>query len=297
MSIITTYPAVPSRLFSIYAALSDSADGELRDQLEAWSTPPSLATRGSGDEEEAESSLFISALQEARRLGIVDERDGRLRIVESAREGKKRKDREADFRADLCKVLFDPVRAGQADHGAFMLALSWFLSKDPLEPLNFSEAPQEMLRKELGDNRDKTELTNQSRYQNFLYWARYLGFATFVGFDTGRRVFPDPTRAIAGVLPKIFGEAPLLEIESFLSALSEIFPVFEGGTARGVLDGMRTEPFDNSDRLSIATSLALQRLADRREIGLEAVADARGRILDFGVGTKRISRIRRGGAE
>jgi hypothetical protein len=295
MSIITTFPAVPSRLFSLYAALADSEDGELRQQLEAWATPPSLATRGGGDEDEGGSSLFTSALQEARKLGIVEESDERLKITVEARSARKNSaERETEFRTYLSEVLFDRTRAEKAEQSAFMLAVSWLLSKNPLQSLNFSEAPQEMLKADLGIEWDKTQLTNRSCYHNFLYWARYLGFATFVGFGAGRRVFPDPAPAIAERLPRIFGDNQLLEIESFLSALSDIFPVFEGGAVRAELDAMRPHTPTNDDRLSVATSLALQRLADRGALTLESVADARGRILDFGIETVRVSRIRRG---
>jgi len=63
---------------------------------------------------------------------------------------------------------------------------------------------------------------------------------------------------------------------------------------RAELDAMRTWTDTNENRLSIATSLAMQRLADRGAITLESVADARGRILDFEVETARVSQIRRG---
>jgi hypothetical protein len=296
MSIITTFPAVPSRLFSIYAVLADSEDGELRQQVEAWATPPSLASRGGGDDEEASSALFTSALQEARKLRIVEEIGDRLRVPAEARGvGKNRAEWEVEFRRYVSGVLFDRTRAAEAEQNTFMLAIAWLLSKDPLQPLKFSEAPQGMLKADLGEAEwEKTQLTNRSSYQNFLYWARYLGFATFVGDGSVRRVFPDPTIAIAENLPRIFGDQPLLDIESFLSELSNIFPVFERGAVRAELDAMRPQSSSDEDRLSIATSLALQRLADRGELSLESVADARGRILDFGIETARVSRIRRG---
>jgi hypothetical protein len=301
MSIISTFVAVPSRLFSLYAALADSEDGELRQQVEAWATPPSLATRRGGDDEEGSSTLFIDSLKEARKLGIVEESesDGRLRVAAEVRGVRKKgADPEAEFRAYISKVLFDSSRAATAEQSAFMPALAWLLSKNPLQPLNFSDAPQEMLKTDLGDDWEKTQLTNRSCYHNLLYWARYLGFATFVGDGQVRRVFPDPTAAIAERLPDIFGDNPLLEIGSFLSALNGIFPVFEGSAVRAELEVMHPQTFtDNEDCLSIATSLALQRLADRGALSLEAVADARGRILDLGRETIRVSRIRRGRSE
>ena len=295
MSIITRYPAVPSRLLSIYAAVYDSTDGEPRDQLEAFSTPASLATRGASEEEEAGSSLFISALQEALRLRLVEEVEGRIRIASRPLEGRSRKRIGAEdaFKRAVTTTLFNPTLAQETEHAAFMLATSWLLRKSPLRPLSFSEAPQETLREDLGDHRDRTELTNLARYQNFLYWARYLGFASFVGFESERRIIPDPTQAIQAALPEIFSTQQAFDIEPFLGALNQILPVFEGGTAWLEVEAMKPIPSDDDDTLSIATSLALRRLADRNLIKLESVADARGRILQFGMETERVTRIRR----
>jgi hypothetical protein len=52
-------------------------------------------------------------------------------------------------------------------------------------------------------------------------------------------------------------------------------------------------PVDVSHRLSVATSIALRRLADRQKIRLISVADAPARIFDFGVGEVRFSHVAR----
>jgi hypothetical protein len=299
MSIITTWPAVPNRLLSIYASVYENPDGETREKLESFSTPASLVKRGGTDEEESSSSLFVSALQEARRLKIVEEVDGRIRIAAPTSENRKRKagDVESVFRSEISAVLFNPELAREAEHKAFMFAIVWLLGKNPVEPLTFSEAPQDMVREDLGDQWSITELTNRSNYQNFLYWARYFGFATFVGFESERRVIPDPSRALLSSLPRIFGDLSSMDIEPFLKALNEAFPVFEGGEVWAEMAAMWTVPTDGENSVTIATSLALRRLADRGEIALESVADARSRILQFGDETLRVSRVRRGGVQ
>ena len=59
----------------------------------------------------------------------------------------------------------------------------------------------------------------------------------------------------------------------FLNRLSAIFPVFEKGSIRKDYDAMRLNPSaDAAHRLSIATSMALQRLADRQRIGTRAAS-------------------------
>lgn len=299
MSIVTTAQAVPSRLFAIYAALFDTEQGESKERLESWATPPSLSSRGGTDEDgEPSTTLFSNTLQEARRLGLVEEVDDKLRLTADARGGGKKRDGcEAYFRSYLQRTLFDAPRAAETQHAGFMLALSWFLNTNPLHPMGFSEAPQNALKREIGDLANKTELTSLNRYQNFLYWARYLGFATIVGGrdaedSTSRRVLPDPTRAIGDSLRAIFGDDSDLPTEAFLSRLGAIYPVFEKGSARQEYEGMRlAAPVDASHRLSIATSIALQRLEARQKILMTCVADAPARILDFGVREGRVSHI------
>jgi hypothetical protein len=299
MSVVTTAQAVPSRLFAIYAALFDSENGEVKDRIEAWATPPSLSGRGADDDGGSSTTLFNNTLAEARRIGLVEDVADRLRLTAEARSGgKKGKDSETYFLAFMRRTLFDPQRVAETQQAGFMIALSWFLCSSPLRPMSFSEPPQNGLRAQIGDNASKTELTSLNRYQNFLYWARYLGFATIVGGGndpedfTTRRVIPDPAKAIASALPVIFAQSNDLPVEQFLTSLAAIFPVFETGTIRQDFEAMRLTPIADADkRLSIATSLALQRLVDRQQLSMTSVADAASRILDFGSREERVSRV------
>jgi len=300
MSIITTAQAVPSRLYAIYASLFDAENGELKERIESWATPPSLG-RGADEDGESSTTLFSNALAEARKIGLVEEIDGRLKLPNEARgSGKKTSGSEHRFHEFLTTKLFDPRQAEEAQQSGFMLALSWFLSANPLKPMNFSTPPQVELRADIGENASKTELTSLNRYQNFLYWARYLGFATIIGGrDTegtnSRRAIPDPIRAIGSVLPVIFSQEDELPVEQFLNRLAAIFPVFEKGSVRQEYEAMRlNQPTDDAyaHRLSIATSIALQRLADRQKLVLNVVADAPARIFDFGTREIRVTHIK-----
>jgi len=299
MSIITTAQAVPSRLFAIYAALYDSEKGEVKAHIEAWATPPSLSDRRTDDDGEQNTTLFSNSLAEARRVGLVEEMDDKLRLTADARNsGRSDDDIEQRFLDYMRQVLFDADRAAETQQSSFMLALCWFLSSNPLRPMNFKDAPQNSIKSQIGDHAGRTQLTSINRYQNFLYWARYLGFATIVGGSnnpddvTSRKVVPDPVKAIERALPHVFSETKELPIEQFLARLSAIYPVFETGSVREEFDAMRvTVATDRDKRLSVTTSLALQRLSDRQKITLSSVADASPRILDFGSREGRVSHI------
>ena len=293
MSIITTVEAVPSRLFAIYSSLFDSENGEFKERIQAWATPPSLSNSGAEEGGGSSTKLFINSLQEARKLGLVEEADDKLRLTVDARGGgKKGRDSESHFRNYLSRTLFDPTRATETQQAGFMLALVWFLSTNPLKPMSFSEDPSFSIKIDIGECAKKTECTTLLNYQSFLYWARYLGFATIVGNASFRRAIPDPARAIEAVLPAVFAGDIELATEHFLTRLAAIYPIFEKGSIRESYNAMRLHPPpDAAHRLSIATSIALQRLADRQRIALSSVADAPARILDFGVREGRVSHV------
>ncbi|KVR83767.1 hypothetical protein WK27_20475 [Burkholderia vietnamiensis] len=99
------------------------------------------------------------------------------------------------------------------------------------------------------------------------------------------------------MLEQVLPNQGWIEIDLFLSRLAAIYPVLEGGSVRDELEAMRSTPPAADDRLSISLSFALQRLDDRGSISLDAVADAKARILDFGGSTKRASHVHLGTTE
>ena len=298
MSIVTTFEAVPSRLLSIYAAVAEAENGVLTEHLASWATPPSLSTtRGRRRGWRIHDLLTKLRSAEARRLGLVEENDDRLFVPDAARsKGGRNADLEAHFLSYLRETLFDPERAANAGQTGVLIALAWFLTKSPLQPVGFSDAPQNQLRNDLGQFAEKAELGSTSSFQNLLYWARFLGFATVVGDAVSRRAFPDPSRAISAVLDRVLPDNNWVDMDVFLTRLAAIYPVLEGGSVREEVEANRTVPPANDGSLSVASSLALQRLADRDSIALDVVADAKARILDFGGSNKRVSRVRRGTA-
>jgi hypothetical protein len=301
MSIITTWEAVPSRLYSLFASLVDAPSGEDREKFEAIATPQSL--RNKSEEEEATSTnLFSNALREAVAVGLVEMADGKLRVTDRARSFTKTyKDKEQAFRRFMLDVLLDETKAAAADQSSFMAALAWFLTKSPFKPISFKADPNADLKVDLGDKAAQTGLNVVANYQNFLYWARYLGFATIVGGRDseadrdGRYIFPDPVDAIKAVVPSVLGDQNEVTIEQFVSRLAAIFPVFEAGAVRQQMinsaDGTGSGAVGT--KLSQATSLALQRMESNQVLNLRRDADAPMIILDLGRMERRISHIGR----
>jgi hypothetical protein len=293
MSIITTAPVVPSRVLALYASLLANPSGEKKQRFESLATPPSLRVRGASEDGEATTTLFSSTLRESKLMGLIEEDEERIKVSDEARGKGTKLDPEARLRSYLAKVLFDPERAEETKQRGFMTALAWFLKRNPLEPMGFGDPPHKEIAKDLGANASRTELTKLNTWQNFVYWARFFGFATITGSKDSKWVVPDPTAAIGDVLPKLFGDADELPIDAMMTELARIYPVFEGGVVRReVEDWSIALPDQSSDkRLSITTSLALQRLQTSGRIVLIGRADAAVAIMPLGASERRVSHI------
>jgi hypothetical protein len=301
MSIMSTWEAVPSRLFSLYASLADAPSGEDREKFEAFATPPSLRNK-SEEEEAVPTNLFNNALREAIAVGLVEFVDDKLQTTDRTKPyTKTASTREQAFRQFMRDVLLDEVKAATAQQSGFMATLAWFLTKSPFKPTNFKADPTADLKADLGDKLAATGISVIADYQNFLYWARYLGFATIIGGRDseanrdGRYIIPDPLGAICAALPAVMGDQNELAIEQFVSRLAAVIPVFEGGKVRQDMirapERVRTGAVGT--KLSQATSLALQRLESGQVLTLRRDADAPMIILDLGQTERRVSHVGR----
>lgn len=300
MSIMTTWEAVPSRLYSLFASLTDAASGEDRVKFEAFATPPSLRNKSEEEEEAVRTNLFNNALREAIAVGLVEIVADKLQTTDRARPyAKAAATKEQAFRQFMRDILLDEAKSALAQQSSFMATLAWFLTKSPFKPTNFKSDPTEDLKADLGEKYADTGISVIADYQNFLYWARYLGFATIIGGRDseanrdGRYIIPDPLDAISAALPAVMGGQNELGIEQFISRLAAIIPVFEGGKVRQDMirapDRVRTGTVGT--RLSQATSLALQRLESSQVLTLRQDADAPMIILDLGRTERRVSHV------
>jgi hypothetical protein len=301
MTVMTTWEAVPNRLYSLYASLVDLPAGEDRERFEALSTPASLRNK-SEEEEVVPTNLFSNALREAIGVGLIEVDEGKIRVTEQARVyAKSAPSKEVAFRRFMADILLDEVKAAATQQSGFLATLAWFLTKSPFKPANFKADPTSELKADLGEKLSETGVSVIADYQNFLYWARFLGFATILGGrDTdasrdGRYVIPDPFNAIRVVIPAIMGDQTELGIEQFVARLSAILPVFEGGKVRREMIRSPEADRDGSagSKLSQATSLALQRLESGQYLQFRRDADAPMIMLDLCRTERRISHVTR----
>ena len=119
-------------------------------------------------------------------------------------------------------------------------------------------------------------VVNDARWASFRRWARYLGLAR-VGLHG--RLIPDPTSAVADVLPTIMSRASDLPVDTFLERLAVQIPVLDGGRCHTEVleqaikaDPRLTAPGDRP--VSPVLAFALLRLGKRGVIRLDDRADA-----------------------
>jgi len=173
----------------------------------------------------------------------------------------------------------------------FALALSWLLvqNSESLNSLEWSGQVNNMVLKDLNEEFGELDLTNNSRWQHFGYWAIYLGFAIKISIAGKDYLCPNPTEAIECELKKVFKESKELPIRVFFEYLVKKIPVLEFGSVRNRIMDRAREGLQLPDNLlSFSTSLALLRLEKRGLISLEQKSDADSLFLQSDTENSRI---------
>jgi hypothetical protein len=189
------------------------------------------------------SKLFDDTLRELLGIGALEAKDDDICLpdVSGAREpGAMARivraqamatEREADlWERDASGSL---VLTGARD---LVRALAWFLNLNVLTgPFDFLETTPNLTNLQ-DDHLGERPIFNIERWRPFVRWARYLGFVSDYSLYGGSgsstaAVFPDPSQAIAAVLPVILN-GDWVPLESVVSRLAEELPVLDGGVYR-----------------------------------------------------------------
>lgn len=313
MSVISSVSALPNRLHLLLKQLASHPNGIMREKLAEMMSPPSLM-RGK------KANIFLQVLREAIQIGLVvqietETGEKRLQITTDVQD----LDDKNFLHLIEQRLLQDPIDLLRT-RGLFPEALTWFLMQDPLTPIfwdkNVRKMVVEAVERDMGDQSESFELSNKARFQNLVYWARFLGYAVKLGFtatelsedadvdedelqtadqDVAKAtayVLPDPTVAISRHLPAIFGDKSQLSVDEFIEAWASFLPVLEGGAIREALERQaRPELARQARTFSRATSLALRRLSQRGVITLQTLSDAEKYLLDYGRETSPVSHI------
>lgn len=300
MSVISTLVAQPNRIVVASEFVHSFGDkGAPMENLEQMLSPlPTQTGQGDADVDPSERSgttIAKGVLNEMQKLKILEmAEDGRLRLNPAlAANGRK-----ADWAARLYDYLFplmcttEKARA----HGQDELpdALCWLLRQNPTQPLGFSGGQHyDALSGQMIDGDPLVDsIRSDARYQNAVYWARYLGLAERLTIKpVAEKVIPDPARAITMRLPQIFADDRELTMQTFIQRLGVQIPVLDGGQVWNEMESRLKAATHAHDHLSQATSFALLRLEQAGKIKLAEISDAGAWELRVGRETKSPSHI------
>lgn len=287
MSVISSFPAMPNRIaIACEYIFSLGVDGGQRDEILKNLSPLSNGD-GEDDNEVASSgkTMAHSVIDEMENLELVliNENSNLILAKDFLSAKKTSYDWQSLLQPILRERLTDSSRASQFRQDDVGDALSWFLSQDPFKPIAKSRQHADFLREQLQES-DPLLITigNDSRFQNLLYWARYLGFSEWISIGDNDLAIPDPTRAINYYLPTIFQSQKSLAIGEFVSRLAKACGIFEGGPIRQELEQRLKSAIREERHFSRSTSLGLARLENQGLILLKKESDAGSWILDLG---------------
>jgi hypothetical protein len=247
----------------LYSILREAgAGGEERVRLGALLGPASLARdiNDSGEDNALSDCLLL-----AQEMGLLK--------LEGDRVGLAEPDGPPSFLQIAGSQMVDRVTSAEPVEGWVAGAVAWMLRQDPRDPLAWSgSAAVSRLQAQLGSPLPYG-LTNDSRMQQAVYWARALGFVTRLNLRKTEVVIPDPAEALLRRLDHVLAKGQEISMSAFLSALARLCPVFDGGSvAREVAARAGTAVKPNV--VSPAMGLALLRLKSRGELQFQYLDDA-----------------------
>jgi hypothetical protein len=301
MSVINSLVAQPNRVviaseFVHGFGEKGASMADLEKMLSPLPPQQSPADEAGDGDERSGSSIGMGVLNELLRLKIVERMDDdQVRIGAPLASDP----RKGDWAGRLQDYLFPMLTASEParEHGQGGLpdALCWLLQQSPTEPLGFSVGKHyNILVAQMVDGDPLcSSIAVDARYQNVIYWARYLGLVERISIkQAAEMVIADPTRAIAQRLSTIFGKDRQLTPQTFRQRLAAQIPVLDGGAVWQEVQGRLKAPMQAKDKhFSGATSLALLRLQRAGKIQLEGLSDASSWMLEVGRETKSISHI------
>jgi len=159
-------------------------------------------------------------------------------------------------------------------------AVSWVLAQDIYTlPGGGYDAVESLEMSQFGQ---VAVIQNNTRWSGLKAWASFLGFSWISRIPASNTLIVDPTVALRGALPEVFGNSSKLTQSEFLQRLSQALPVLDGGSYRVKVEerlSLHSWQPTPPHHVSISLSLALMRLHHSGEIRLEEFPDADKAIL------------------
>jgi hypothetical protein len=287
VSLLSQPFAVPSRVKgAVKFLVQERGQRAKRNTAEALLSPASLK----GDEGDNDKLAMIRrTIDECLRLHLFVEDGEYLAVNRALPEVARNPNTVASA---LPGVLLDLILNAEGENQDLAAPLAWFLGQDALEaPATWTEFGNALQAQGMAD----VLKFNNTRYDNFWYWARYLGLANVVGSLTAsgtleERLLPDPTDCLRPILHEVLaGRGGRLSAAECLRHVSARCPLFEGGEIRDTLD--RHTRAREPRHLSSTTSFALLRLEEEGTLAMGLLSDADALVLVDGPDRRSVSEI------
>jgi hypothetical protein len=259
---ITAVGATPQRMEILYSILREAGpEGEERSHLAALLGPNSLAKNA---EDPGEDNALSDCLALGQDMGVIRAEADRMALVDVAGP--------TSFLMLAGRRMVDQVTSASPTDGWVAGAIAWMLRQDPRDPLQWSGSRAvSRLQAQMGSPLPYG-MTNDSRLQNAVYWARALGFVTRLKLKD-EVVVPDPTKALHQRLDHVLPRGQQMAMPTFLAALARACPVFDGGTVQQEV-ATRCGVSAPTNVVSSSLALALLRLKQHRELEFKYLDDA-----------------------
>lgn len=289
MSLFNQPFAVPSRVKgAVQLLVRERGQRTKRETAEALLSPASLK----GEDGVEKLTMIRRTIDECVRLGLfVAQEEEFLTLNSDLPAAARSSDTVAvALPGAILDLILQPSDGPNEDLAA---SLAWFLAQDALAaPGTWGE-----FAKALQDQGATDVLKfNDTRYDNFWYWSRYLGLANVIASPTPasntleERLSPDPTVCLRRILREVLRErGTRVSAAECLRAVAARCPLFEGGSIRDAMD-QYVQPRE-AKHLSSTTSLALLRLEEEGTIIMRMLADADALILVDGPARRPISDV------
>lgn len=269
MKAVTLVGATPNRVQILFDVLAQKGeDGEERETIASLIGPARLA-RG---DDAGEDNAFQDCVAASDEMGLIERVGNHVRLKLADGGGK-----SAGFLERIERAMLPPGVSAADAEGAFAGAVAWMLCQDPRRGLPWNETPSALSIKlaQLGEGAPSFLMTNDSRFQQAVYWARFLGFVERMNWNGRDVVVPDPTTFIARHLDAALAPGAEKTVTAFIADLARLCPVLEGSPARQEVEAMLRPQVMKRDerRLSSSTVLALSRLKARGLLSFRHLAD------------------------
>jgi hypothetical protein len=260
LSVIAQFTATPNRIFAAYKFVKQvRSPGISQEELERL-----FASRNRSDEKKEGSSIAQGVIAESIALGLLVRSDDRKITARDL-------DDQVDNPAFVEALMLGLSDIETTNQDEFPYALAWTLSQPTSEEIPWRADLRGRITGQTG-NDDDFGIGLFANWQQFAYWARYLGFVEFS--PTG--VIVNPAIALRRHLDNVFNVSKSMQIRQFVEVLAESCPVFDGGQFRREIVAMKEKNglTGSETTISHSISLALRTLEHASEIKLENQSDA-----------------------